>query len=759
MVRNWEALNSNSWGMNLATATTTATPSSENLIDFSLFPKEIHQIVLHYLPMATICNLLATCGALQLRYLLLFNEEFKALPDDVTPPADQHTKFLGSMAKERFNRNPHSRSTHYLLAGPNGEPLYEQYHGVYANPSIIARLRTGALPISVSELRDRQQRWLVLRDQLVQHRAHRGRGMLPLPMPEIINWLGCQIMTVSSELSTMLTKCILDESLPLTTEKIGMESPRGGTISPIGFKYFQDMLDIPCIAVALDNEEVHISELFKMGYYYENGNGLVKLSRDPRVNAALHSGNVTLNQLSELLEWKEYGAEYGEKYTSNGKFDTFRVLRWEDNALRRIRYPQYILQIFERSLNNEVIKVLLDTDELTLTTLIELAQAEICMFVLDNDQCSYFELMLDIFDLQAIQHYFISDASFFKQLMTLHARDYAFAEKGIYLYTIFSALKRILKNPIIQAHLTDAEEGKQYLQHILNLACQEKNWEQHIKDQFHQELRTSQFFLCPGLLKLHKALTTQVIHDYVVTKNRSDAATSKLNLSQLIDLIMDEAKDPSDQFVLWYLAEGKPPSLDEKNCSPFLHPIAEKEDHTDLPQFRPFEYAKFTLALMHPEVKQQVDAGTLSLQELAKKLKGDPLSGCCVALFGFSGQHNAEYKKRIEQNFWNAPREGVVFWVLMRLGQLTIEQFITIIREDRQVTVNSLAKTFWGIISDLSPLIESDVVSVKELMCATDEVIAQLYSPNIRQIIGRKQISLDDRLTVRAIVEASRLSG
>jgi hypothetical protein len=741
-------MNSSGSERNIATIPTPTAPTATELIGFSSFPGEIYQMILHRLPMTTVCSLLATCSDWQLRYLWLFSVEGGKQVDEIIQkeqdksnwPANEQTRFQGNVAKAEFNNNPGCRAPHFLLAGPGGDVLYGKNHGFFPHPVLIQRLRAGTLSVSLSEIRERQQRWNVLETQLGIHRVQIGQGP---QLPEIVHWLGEQISAGGTELGTTLTKCILDGSLPLTLAQIGL-SDYVGTIDPTGFKRFQNILDIPCIKSALDNNEVSIRQLYEMAYCsfcpLENKMlGLVEICEDPRMQIALKSEAVKFAQLKELF--------------------------FPDADLIAL-----VVRIFFRLLQNDVVRTLLDTDVLKLTHLIELVKIK----EKDGETCGWggstylpFKALLNIFDLKAIQHHFISDVALGMQLMSLFGKDSAYTEKDRCLEAIFKCLAEVLSNPVIQKPLTDAVKGKQFLQQILELACQKGSWDHRLQELFgngryHDDFETEildQLLHCPGLLKLNRALNTQVIQEGIEVEV---GEASNLSLSHLIDLIVEEGKDLSNVSVLWYFftkfAGKRTPSYAE-NCSQDLLTCGLLERFFyELKKFIPFAYPKIVLALMHSDVKQQVDEGKLNLQELSEELKGDPLSGYRLMLFGLS-EYDASYKKRIEANF-----SDIFCQASLALESLTMDQFVKVIREQAQVTANSSVKPLWKIIHDLLPLLEQNFVSVEELLSAPYNVIAQLSSPQILSIDDKEpeifKINADvSREDIRAIVGRSRILG
>lgn len=464
MIRSWSELNLSDSGKSTATISSTTAPTAGELIGFSSLVEDIYEIILPLLPMTTVCNLLATCTVLRSHYFSLLSEEgkkyFSTIFDKSTfeslEPINKHRRYKADKAKEAFSHHANHRQPHYLLAGLNGERRYSQYHSIKVGGWTILKLRTGTLPISVSELRERQWRWNELKDQFAKHCVQVGLGRHH--WPPILDWLEWQILTVDWELGSTLTKCILDERLPLTLPGIGIANNEGKTVSPTDFKRFQSILDIPCIKTALDNDEADISQLFQMAYCStqvgENDRaGLVEICEDRRMQAAFKSGEVGFAQLNKLFP----------SIYSTSKFGGIRT--------------------FCRMLQNNVIRTLLDASVLTLTQLVELNETE--PDDVESDEWwwgphSAFDALLDIFDLKDIQHHFLSDASLGKQLISLREKKFAY-EKDFCLLVIFKNLHGVLTNPIIQTHFTDVEKGKQYLQKIIDLACQQGSWDDHLR--------------------------------------------------------------------------------------------------------------------------------------------------------------------------------------------------------------------------------------------------------------------------------------
>lgn len=316
-------------GKRPAEGITPTAPIVEELMSFSSFPDEVQLIILSHLPMGTVCNLLATGTVLPLHYFSLLSEEgkkyFNTIFDktlyECLEPFGKHRQYMGRKAKEAFNRNANHRHFDYLLAGPNADRRYGQYHSIYVDPSLTSRLRTGTLPISVSQLRERHWRWHELRSQL--------RG----PLPAFIGWLDAQILLVGSELGPTVTEYILYGSLPLTTAGLGVDI---STIFPTDFKRFQDVVDIPYIALALHNKEVSVPELFLMTRG-KDGQDRYAIYKHPRIEAAFSNGELKFDQLRKVL----------------------RHDSWYDRSLIRCG----------RSLQNGVLETLLQRNVLTLTQL------------------------------------------------------------------------------------------------------------------------------------------------------------------------------------------------------------------------------------------------------------------------------------------------------------------------------------------------------------------------------------------------------
>lgn len=332
--------------------------------------------------------------------------------------------------------------------------------------------------------------------------------------------------------------------------------------------------------------------------------------------------------------------------------------------------------------------------------------------------------MLDVFDQKIIQSYLISDHALSKQLISLYENEYVTNDNDDSLTEVFRYLKKVVKHPIIQQHLYDVDKSKRYLQQILDLACQQGNWDQQFKSivsdlawDYRLEL-----FHCPGLYKLSNALTTKVISDYIGTEDKA----SRLGLPQLIDLIMEEGKDLSNRSVFWFFARNTDDSCYE-HCPQDLcsFDLRNFDQAYLVDSVLPFYYPKIAWALMHPEVKQQVDVGTLSVQELSERLKGDPLSGYRAALFGLSGEHNAHYVKRIDENY------GRLSAVSSLSFDLTIEQFVRMIREDRWLVVNGSPQPLGKILNDLSGLCRKNDIAVAEVMQDSDEAILKLWASSM----------------------------
>lgn len=691
MISQWAALNSSGSGMNTATITTATAPTANELNNFFSLPKGVRKIIVHYLPVAAVISLLATSSDWQLGYLWLFSVDGKKQVRSIieasqsTWSIDQAAKCKGSVAKETFNRVSTLRAPHYLLAGPGGEPLYEQHHNVAINfdSALVKRLRTGTSPISASELGDRQRRWKTLITSWQNNRITRR------PPGPTIAWLDWQITTAGLELQPTLTKMILDESLPLSS----LES-----CDRIILEKFASMLKLPCIASALDRNEVSISELWFLVSESASGDrsNFLELIKSKRVQNILDEGQLQLGQF--INPWLAQGC------------------------------PGYDIMETRKLFLNDAIGALFDKKVLTATQLLG--------FVNDLPFGCYWALydLLEVFEVEGAKQHFMLDDALCMQLMNLRHKDCAYKEKTLCLRAIFSTLRDVLQDPLIKKHLINVEQGKQCLQKIIDLACQQGPWDDRLKELFalkdyHYFLDTDevdpmdQLFHCPGLLKLDRALHTQVIQDCI----EMEGGASKLSLLQLIDLIVKEGEDPTNRQVLGYFlveihGDKFPYYREFYSLDMHFFSKSEKESYID-PTDLPFVYPKIALALMNPAVKQQLDEGKFNLQELSEKLKGDPSSGHLVALFGLSGKYSTYDKARATEDFMKHYLEASL--------NLDMDDAIRIIRENRQLAIHSAYITFFDIIKRLDPLFSGNLITVQDLFDASDELIAQLCNPEL----------------------------
>lgn len=564
-------------------------------------------------------------------------------------------------AKQVFNQYTDHRLPKYILAGPGGEHRYARHVGITGGPLTFDKLRDGTLSeVEVrAQEKDSQARWQNLIDKFELPDSPEDQ----VEVAEMIGWLNEEMQQPPSKSEfPYLKKCILDESLPL--ESIPLENKINWRVtSKENLGKFEAFLYAICLDPIPGNnkDELTNAELQQLFEFY---------------------------YCVESEDIFEFGSQiFSDEYVQKAlKNEELRL-----SHLVQLYACCYVLSFFFEALSHPVTRARLDADVLTVMLLMRLYTDYAWQQALNPDD---------------IEHYFLSDQFDINPLIRL-------LEKQDDLATI--TFSRAMNNPVIRGllHVQDVEQAALCWQHLFSLLNQEGTWLRYLKTRpipHHNDIDEQMVLLscCNLLTKLSMSLTTQAIEDYVC----GESEAHKLTLSQLSDQIVRE--EENDASVIPLILEML--FRETVSDTPFCNVL-------DRCKITPFHYPKFALALMHPEVRTQYEAGTLSWEELKEKLKGDPLSGYRIALFGLSDQHDIEYKNRIENNFANALPQ---FQKLLLDYYLTMEQLITVVREDRRISINGSDKEMWEfIIHDRAGLYFG--VSFSELMQTSDEGIALIF--------------------------------
>lgn len=575
-------------------------------------------------------------------------------------------------AKQVFNQHPDYRLSFLALCGPGGEQRYAEWAGITGGPRTFHQLRNGTR--SLAEVRARQQnpqqRWAELKTALLKSRPDE-------PVPPIINWLDEQMMIdpTESELRPYLRNCILDASFPLSA----LTDQRISANDLINFGNI--------LTVTNDLKNLTLKELHKLNARYF----LTRINQAER------------NQLYQRMSaiWAD---QHIRKALKTGELRHRQLIQ-----LFLTSYIQSICDAFA----NKVIQFHLKSGELAVEPFIKLLRKD--------SSWIFWVWSRPLMDESAQHHFF--DSSIFKQSMRLlEKRDRVTME----------SFRLAIDNPCLQKHLKveDVEQAHLCWQLILDLANQNGTWFANVKMR-HLPLNDLTLWTCRNLVtRLSLSLTMQAIQDYMRGENKARTWT----MAQLRDLIVEEDAEKAPFIPLLLKHSSKANASDAVECEANELPDAPFCNVLDQCSITPFHYAKFALALTHPEVRQQFEAGTLSLEELNDKLKSDPLSGYRMALFGLSNQRDVDIENNFAQALSLQPIQS-----LLKSYDLTMEELITMVRENRRIPVQCSDRHMWKCISNFARGITQGYASVKEIMELADEDIARLYQTHtyeqVRKII------------------------